>query len=58
MSKLSITKEKPNEIQQIREINSTAFKTEAEADLVDRLRDRGIPIIILSLDLFLQLDSI
>lgn len=32
MSKLSITKEKPNEIQQIREINLLAFETEVEAD--------------------------
>ena len=47
MSKLNITKEKPNEIQQIREINLQAFETKAEADLVDRLRDSGVPIISL-----------
>ena len=47
MSKLNITKEKPNEIQQIRKINLLAFETTTEADLVDRLRDSGIPIISL-----------
>ncbi len=47
MSKLNITKEKPNEIQQIRKINLLAFETATEADLVDRLRDSGIPIISL-----------
>ncbi len=47
MSKLNITKEKPNEIQQIHKINLKAFETDAEADLVDRLRNSGIPIISL-----------
>ncbi len=47
MIKLNITKEKPSEIQQIREINIQAFETDAEADIVDRLRDSGVPIISL-----------
>jgi len=42
-----IRKEKPKDITNIHHINSIAFETKAEADLVDRLRDSGIPIISL-----------
>lgn len=42
-----IRKEKPEDINEIHNINSTVFETNAEADLVDRLRDSGIPIISL-----------
>ena len=47
MNKLNITKEKQNEIQQIWEVNSQAFETNSEADLVNRLRDCGVDFISL-----------
>ena len=49
MNKLSITititKEKQNEIQQIWEVNSLAFETNEEADLVNNLRNSGVDFI-------------
>ena len=42
-----IREEIPNDTTNIYQINSTAFETDAEANLVDRLRDSGIPIISL-----------
>lgn len=47
MKNISIRNETPNDVNKIRNINSTAFDTVAEADLVDRLRDSRIPIISL-----------
>ena len=47
MKNVLLRKEKPKDINQIHKINLQAFETQAEADLVDRLRDRGIPIISL-----------
>ncbi|NOX67527.1 MAG: N-acetyltransferase [Chlorobi bacterium] len=44
---MSIRKETPNDITTIHQINSTAFETDAEADLVDKLRDSGVTIISL-----------
>jgi putative acetyltransferase len=42
-----IRKEKPEDIQRIRQINIKAFDTDGEADLVDALRDSRIPLISL-----------
>ena len=47
MKNLLIRKEIPEDINKIHNINSSAFETEAEANLVDRLRKSGIPIISL-----------
>lgn len=47
MKKLIITKEKPNEVQQIWEVNSLAFETNTEANLVARLRTSGVDFISL-----------
>jgi len=47
MNKLIISKEEPNEIQQIWEVNSLAFETDAEANLVIRLLNSGIEHISL-----------
>ena len=47
MKNVLLRKEMSEDIKQIRNINSIAFDTKAEADLVDRLRDSGIPIISL-----------
>lgn len=44
---MNIRKETTNDITKIHQIYSTAFETNAEADLVDRLRDSGVPIISL-----------
>lgn len=42
-----IRPERIEDIQKIRSINLEAFNTEAEADLVEALRDSGIPLISL-----------
>ena len=42
-----IRKEKPEDIQGIRQINIKAFNTDAEADLVEALRESGVPLISL-----------
>ena len=47
MKNIIIKKEDPSEIQQIWEVNATAFETNAEADLVDRLRNCGVDFISL-----------
>ena len=44
---MEIRKEKPKDISKIQQINFLAFKTDAEADLVDRLRKSAVPIISL-----------
>ena len=42
-----IRQECPNDYPKIRQCNSEAFGTEAEANLIDRLRNSGIPLISL-----------
>ncbi len=42
-----IREEQPEDIENIRHINSSAFETEVEAKLVDTLRQSGIPLISL-----------
>ena len=42
-----IRAERPKDIQEIRHINVEAFDTEAEANLVEALRNSGIPLISL-----------
>lgn len=44
MNEISIRKENPGDIDRVYTINLQAFDTSAEADLVDRLRDSGVPI--------------
>ena len=39
--------EKPNDIQKIRSVNLQAFETDAEANLIEALRDSGVPLISL-----------
>jgi len=50
-----IRKEKPEDINKIYNINIQAFETKAEADLVDRLRNSGTPIISLVAEIDNQL---
>jgi putative acetyltransferase len=45
--KIQIRPEITGDIETIKKINTTAFETEAEAGLVDALRDSGIPLISL-----------
>ena len=45
--KIQIRPETAEDIEAIRKINTAAFETEAEAGLVDALRDSGIPLISL-----------
>ena len=47
MRDIIIRKEKLSEIQQIWEVNSSAFETNAESDLVNRLRNCGVDFISL-----------
>lgn len=47
MNKLILTKDQPNEIQKVWEVNSLAFETEAEANLVIRLIKSGVEHISL-----------
>ena len=42
-----IRAERPEDVQEIRDINIEAFDTEAEANLVEVLRNSGIPLISL-----------
>ena len=42
-----IRPEQPSDIEEIKRINIEAFGSDAEADLVDALRDTGIPLISL-----------
>ncbi len=44
---VQIRPEIPNDIDPVRKINTDAFETDAEAGLVDALRDSGIPLISL-----------
>lgn len=44
---ITIRKEKISDIEGIYTVNSTAFETNAEAELVNRLRESGIPFISL-----------
>jgi putative acetyltransferase len=44
---MGIRKEQPGDIHRIRQINSEAFETETEANLVDIIRRSGIPHISL-----------
>jgi putative acetyltransferase len=44
---MNIRTERPQDVRQIRAINSGAFETNAEADLVDALRTSAIPLISL-----------
>ena len=44
---MKIRKEKNSDIEKIWEVNAEAFETEAEANLVNALRDSGIPYISL-----------
>ncbi len=39
--------EKPEDIQKIRSVNRQAFETDAEANIVDALRNSGTPLISL-----------
>lgn len=47
MREIIISKEIRSDIQQIWEVNSTAFETNSEADLVNRLRNCGVDFISL-----------
>jgi len=47
MRDIIIRKEKLKELQQIWEVNSAAFETNAEADLVNRLRNCGVDFLSL-----------
>ncbi len=47
MRDIIIRKEKLSEIQQIWEVNSSAFETNVEADLVNRLRNSGVDFLSL-----------
>jgi putative acetyltransferase len=42
---MNIREEQPSDIEKIRQVNSDAFETEAEANLVNALRDSGCPYI-------------
>jgi len=42
---MNIRSEKPDDRNEIRRINIEAFDTHAEADLIDALRESGIPLI-------------
>jgi len=44
---MNIRSEKPDDQNEIRRINIEAFDTHAEADLIDALRESGIPLISL-----------
>jgi predicted N-acetyltransferase YhbS len=47
MRNIIIKKETLSDIEQTWEVNSAAFETNAEADLVNRLRNSGVELIYL-----------
>ena len=42
-----VRSEKPEDIQKIRAVNRQAFETDAEANIIDALRNNGVPLISL-----------